>query len=49
MKTGFAYDRSLNAGPKTKSLRVIVYDENSGRLGPSRSPRRRYNRKLTGH
>ena len=33
MKTGFAYDRSLNAGPKTKSLRVIVYDENSGRFG----------------
>jgi VWFA-related protein len=33
MKTGFAYERSLNAGPKTKSLRVIVYDENSGRLG----------------
>ena len=33
MKTGFAYERSLNAGPKTKSLRVIVYDENSGRFG----------------
>jgi VWFA-related protein len=33
MKTGFAYERSLRAGPKTRSLRVIVYDENSGRLG----------------
>ena len=33
MKTGFAYERSLNVGPKTKSLRVIVYDENSGRFG----------------
>jgi VWFA-related protein len=33
MKTGFAYQRSLNPSTKARSLRVIVYDENSGRLG----------------
>jgi VWFA-related protein len=33
MKSGFAYQRSINPSPKAKSLRVIVYDEGSGRMG----------------
>ena len=30
---GFAYQRSFNAMPKVGSIRLIVFDENSGRTG----------------
>jgi VWFA-related protein len=33
MSTGFVYQRSLNLQPKVGSLRLIVVDENSGRIG----------------
>ncbi len=33
LSTGFAYERALNPDPKLGSLRFIVVDENSGRVG----------------
>ena len=30
---GFAYQRSFNLMPKVGSVRLIVFDENSGRIG----------------
>jgi VWFA-related protein len=32
LNTGFAYQRALNMKPKMSSLRLIVFDENSGRI-----------------
>jgi len=32
LTTGFAYQRALNMKPKMSSLRLIVFDENSGRI-----------------
>ncbi len=32
LTTGFAYQRALNLKPKMSSLRLIVFDENSGRI-----------------
>jgi hypothetical protein len=32
LTTGFAYQRALNIKPKMSSLRLIVFDENSGRI-----------------